>query len=150
MDPQAIESMIAVIDDQGHHEWVTERLPCMPLYMQGFRLPVDFIVTPDGRLNFLRHLMALHRSLLGEYEKHGLRICHLTGENDSGKEVCIFLDIYDLKRAKPHIQYLARCQMARRALERALHHQGVMHKDVIHMMGRCVWASRRKGEWKNK
>ena len=39
------------------------------------------------------------------------------------------------------------CFVAKRAMERALAKQGCVHKDVIPLIGDCVWATRLNAAW---
>lgn len=88
---------------------------------------------------FVAHLHRRHRPYT-----HAI----IRGRKFERKQVCRWdLRLWTLDAAKPHIQYLARCQMARRATERALKHQGVIHKDIIPVIGKLVWESRWEDEW---
>ena len=88
---------------------------------------------------FVAHLHRRHRPYI-DIRKRGRKVVKT--------QDCWDLRIWTLDAVKPHIQYLARCQMARRATERALKHQGVIHKDIIPLIGKLVWESRWEDEWK--
>jgi hypothetical protein len=150
-----LDQIIAVIDAHQHHEWVADDLPIPCITSIGFGLHTNFLESHEGRATFLANLEEKRRMLQAQYANTGLCVCYLevsveTGMFDGRKELVFLITIYSLAKAKPHLQHLARCQLARRATERALRHQGLVHRNVIPLIGQCVWNTRRLDEWKKK
>lgn len=150
-----IDQIIAVVDDQMHHEWVENSLPIPCITSIGFGVYTNFLESPEGRATFLANLAEKRRQLQAQYENAGLCVCHLevsleSGMFDGRKELVLLFTIFSLAKAKPYLRHLAQCQLARRATECALRHQGLVHRDAIPLIGQCVWETRREIEWVTK
>jgi len=142
-----MDILAPVVDPAGFHTWIPSQGIRENWFIRlAWNIPFDFGTSMDGRYEFL---LAMHE-FNSAIRRSKSRICSFDFSRDipTINRITFFLYVYSVDDVKPDIQYLARCQMARCATERALKHQGIMHKDLIPLIGNLVWESRWEDEWK--
>ena len=142
------ETAAPILDPAGRHLWIPTHNDSLS-WAHWFRFYVnpDFLKTAAGRAAFIMGMAALKLEL----DKHNVckHICSLGIRREvNTAELAITLYLYNTRSVRPQLQYLARCLMARRAIERALKHQGIIHSDVIPLIGAAVWQTHDEDEWK--
>lgn len=149
------ETAAPLLDPAGCHLWIPTHNESLS-WEKWFRFYVNpgFLKTAAGRASFLFGMASLKRELDNHnWCKHicSLDVRRVLNEEDlTTVQLAITLYLYHRRDVLPNLGYLARCLMARRAIERALKHQGIMHRDVdvIPLIGAAVWQTHDEDEWK--
>jgi hypothetical protein len=139
--------LIDVLDPERKHEWLDDlnHTLCYEEKRVYFTFNSDFINSPHDRVAFFAGLNTMQKAVEILREKHVCLLCIEERETGYG---LLTLYVYKIQNVRHELEHFAHCQLARRATERALKHQGRIHKDIIPLIGLYIWESRKNDVWK--